>query len=308
MKVYQETWPGRVFPVTFGSGGASVTAGGQNVMPFYEEDGSTPNRTAVAFEVPDRIPGRYPEALEAFLPPGGYSAALYAKKAQEEFGASLICLNLLSAKPDEGDTDAGHAIGVVQSVLEAVSVPLIVKGSGNARKDGEILPILCRETKGASLLIGSAVPENYGEIASAALEGGHCLIAESPIDINIAKQLNIMLTDSGFPMDRIVMDPTTGAIGYGLEYSCSIMERARLAALAGDVTLAAPFINFVGREVWHVKESYASEPLWGDEKARGCMWEAMTALTFAQYGSDIVVMRHPGAMKLFSDTLEKLIA
>jgi acetyl-CoA decarbonylase/synthase complex subunit delta len=159
--------------------------------------------------------------------------------------------------------------------------------------------------------VGSAVQDNYKTLTAAVLADGHNIIAESPIDINIAKQLNILISDMGLPLERIVINPTIGALGYGLEYAYSIMERARLAALAGDKTVACPFICFVGQEAWRVKEAKASQqefPSWGPQLERGIIWEAMTATALIQAGADILVMRHPEAIEKVNEYIESLMA
>jgi acetyl-CoA decarbonylase/synthase complex subunit delta len=159
--------------------------------------------------------------------------------------------------------------------------------------------------------VGKAVQDNYKTIVAAALADGHNIIAESPIDINIAKQLNILISDMGLPLERIVIDPTIGALGYGLEYAYSIMERARLAALSGDKTVASPFICFVGQEAWRAKEAKASItefPSWGPEEKRGILWETLTATALIQTGADILVMRHPKAVEKVNNYIESLMS
>jgi acetyl-CoA decarbonylase/synthase complex subunit delta len=172
------------------------------------------------------------------------------------------------------------------------------------------LPACCEAAKGERCLVGSAVQDNYKTLTAAVLADGHNIIAESPIDINIAKQLNILISDMGLPLERIVINPTIGALGYGLEYAYSIMERARLAALAGDKTVASPFICLVGQEAWRAKEAKASAsefPAWGPESERGIIWEAITATALIQSGADILVMRHPQAIEKVNKYIENLM-
>jgi acetyl-CoA decarbonylase/synthase complex subunit delta len=179
-------------------------------------------------------------------------------------------------------------------------VPLIILGCGDDAKDNQILPAASEAAKGEGCLIGNALQDNYKTLAAAALADGHNIIAESPIDINIAKQLNILISDMGLPLERIVINPTIGALGYGLEYAYSIMERARLAALSGDKTVASPFICFVGQEAWRAKE--AKDGL----REQGIAWEVITTAALIQAGGDILVMRHPKAAEEVNKYIENL--
>jgi acetyl-CoA decarbonylase/synthase complex subunit delta len=178
---------------------------------------------------------------------------------------------------------------------------MIVIGCGDDEKDNAMLPVVSEALKGRQCLIGSATQDNYKTLTVSALADGHSIIAESPIDINIAKQLNILISDMGLPLERIIIDPTTGALGYGLEYAYSIMERARLAALSGDKTVASPFICFIGQEAWKAKEAKVS-------LQQGIIWEAMTAAALLEAGADILVMRHPAAIDKVNKHIENLMS
>ncbi|MDQ7823034.1 MAG: CO dehydrogenase/acetyl-CoA synthase subunit delta [Candidatus Eremiobacteraeota bacterium] len=305
METYKEQWTGKVLEVTIGAtaaeGGTRVAAvriGGETTLPFYLFEGEMPHMPVIAMEIFDRPPHDAPGALAEVFSDVWDDAARWAEKCVASFGAEMICLNLISTKPDEEDSGPGEARETVRRVLGAVKVPLVIRGPGVAEKDNLIIPAVSEEAKGERVLLGAAVQENYREAVRTALANGHCLIAESPIDINIAKQTNILLGDEGLPLDRVVMDPTTGGLGYGLEYTYSIMERARIAALGGDRVLGCPFVNFVGYEAWHAKEAKADNPQWGERNRRGALWEAMTALAFLQAGSDLLVMHHPAAVSL----------
>jgi len=198
----------------------------------------------------------------------------------------------------------------LSQLLKKVDVPLIVLGCGDDTKDNLILPACCEAARGERCLVGSAAQDNYKTLTAAVLADGHNIIAESPIDINIAKQLNILISDMGLPLERIVINPTIGALGYGLEYAYSIMERARLAALAGDKTVASPFICLVGQESWRAKDAKAAQaefPSWGLESERGIIWEAITATALIQAGADILVMRHPKAIEKVNKYIEELM-
>jgi acetyl-CoA decarbonylase/synthase complex subunit delta len=176
-------------------------------------------------------------------------------------------------------------------------VPLIVWGTANPQKDEEVLKKIAEETQGESLILGPVEDKNHKGIGAAAMGFGHTLISSSPIDVNLAKQVNILLENLGMPMDRVIVDPTTGGLGYGMEYSYSVMERLRMAALnQGDDKLQLPLINNIGNEVWKCKEAKQSveeAPTLGDPEKRGIMMEAVAAVSYLVAGSDVLIMRHP---------------
>jgi acetyl-CoA decarbonylase/synthase complex subunit delta len=209
-------------------------------------------------------------------------------------------LHLLGTHPDRGDRTPDQAVADVRSVLDAVSCPLIVKGPGTGAKQNEVLSRVAEAASGEGIALHSACQEDYKTLAAVAVAYGQVLIAESPIDINIAKQVNILLSEASVDISRVLIDPLTGALGYGLEYTYSVMERMRLAALAGEPMLSCPVICLVGEEVWKTKEAKtpaAKEPAWGPEVARGIHWEVATALPLLLAGADILVLRHPEALK-----------
>jgi acetyl-CoA decarbonylase/synthase complex subunit delta len=219
-------------------------------------------------------------------------------------------VKLQGAHPDFGNRSADAEAKFISQLLKKVSVPLIIAGCDDDAKDNQVLPACCEAAKGERCLIGDAMQDNYKTLAAAVSADGHSIIAESPIDINIAKQLNILISDMGLPVERIVINPTIGAMGYGLEYAYSIMERARLAALSGDKMMASPFICFVGQETWRTKEVKASVtefPSWGPEAERGIVWEALTATALLQAGADILVMRHPKAVEKVQKYIDELM-
>jgi acetyl-CoA decarbonylase/synthase complex subunit delta len=219
-------------------------------------------------------------------------------------------LRLQGAHPDLGDRKPDEEAKFVKDIISNIGVPLIIVGSGDDAKDNLVLPACAEAAKGERCLIGSAVQDNYKTLTAACQADGHNIIAESPIDINIAKQLNILIHEMGFDENKIVINPTVGALGYGMEYAYSIMERARLAALTGDKMMAMPFICFVGFEAWRAKEAKATmdeHPQWGKQLERGIVWEILTATSFLQSGADILVMRHPKAIKEVKDHINKLM-
>jgi len=250
-------------------------------------------------EVWDVTPTDWPDVLKKPFEGVLDNTAAWAQKCVKDFSADLICLKLQGIHPDTENKSPEDAAKTVKEVLQKVDVPLIILGCGDNEKDSAVLPKCSEAAKGEKCLIGSAVQENYRTLVASCLADGHSVVAESPIDINIAKQLNILITDMGITPERIVIDPTIGSLGYGLEYGYSIMERARLAALSGDKMLSMPFSCLVGQEAWRAKEAKAlsSEfPDWGDEKKRGPAWEIVTATTLLQAGADLLIMRHPKAV------------
>lgn len=320
MKMLEEArgkWVGSLNEVVIGAtkeeGGtrtSKVTVGGEKTLPFLGYEGSTNNRPVVAMEIWDREPEDWPNPLMEALGDAVKSPAEWAKKCVEEFGAEMICLKLMGTHPDFGNASPQSAAAVVKSVLAATGVPLIIWGCDHNEKDNEVLPRCSEAAKGEKCLIGAVKEDNYKTLVSFCLADGHSLIGLSPIDINIAKQVNILVSEMGYPLDRVVMYPTTGALGYGLEYVYSIQERSRVAALGGDKMMSMPVICMVGQESWRAKEAKASAEEaagWGDENTRGLFWEIATATALLQAGSDIMVMRHPAAMTAIKNVINKLV-
>lgn len=293
-------WPGTIRTVTLGSGSRqALTVGGGNSLPLHLFEGSFPHRPALALEVTDVDLDRWLDAVRQ--PWGGVLGrpAEAARRAVGEFGADLVMLHLAGTHPDRGNRSPEEAAADVRAVLDAVKVPLIVKGPGAGRRQNDVLARVAETCSGEGLVLHSACPEDYKTLAAVAVAYGHVLVAESPIDLNIAKQLNILLTDANMDLNRLLIDPLTGGLGYGLEYTYSVMERIRLAALGGDAMLNAPVICLVGEEAWKAKEVKVpreKEPHWGDERRRGVQWEVATALSLVEAGAEVLVLRHPEAL------------
>ncbi len=314
----KEKWTGAIGALTLGAteadGGTrtqTVTIGGADGLPFIHFEGRTPHRPVVAIEIQDRPPEDWPAPLLEVWGDVLQSPADWARKAVAEAGAELICLRLTGTHPDAGDRSPEAAADTVRSVLNAVGVPLVIWGSEHEEKDNEVLPRCSQAAAGERCLLGAATEDNYKTLVASCQADGHALIGLSPIDINIAKQINILISEMGFPLNRVVMYQTTGALGYGIEYTYSIQERGRLAALGGDKMMALPVICMIGQEAWRVKEAKASaeeQPDWGDAASRGIYWELATAATLLQAGSDIMVMRHPQAALALKDTINRLTA
>jgi len=301
-----EKWPGVISTVTIGAkkeeGGTrsdTVKIGGQSMMPLLFREGVIPNKPKIAFEIWDIAPLDFDEELIAAYGKAINDPFAWADICVNEFKAQLLCLKMQGTHPDFGNKSPESAAEFISTLLSKVKVPLIIIGSGDDAKDNLVMPACSEAARGQRCLIGCAVQDNYKTLVASVLADGHSIIAESPIDINIAKQLNILISDMGLSLERIIINPTIGALGYGLEYAYSIMERARLAALSGDKTLACPFICFVGQEAWRTKEAKASPQ-------QGIIWETLTATSLIQSGADLLVMRHPKAARNLSNHIEEL--
>ena len=297
-----EKWSGKIAEVAIGSGGPAgiIKVGGQETLPFLFSEGKIPNAPRIAFEIWDVNPADWPLELKSAWGESLKDPFVWAEACVNKYQAQALCLRLAGAHPDYGNRSAADEAKLASGLAQKFGLPMIVIGCGDKEKDNAVLPAVSEALKGRQCLIGSATQDNYKTLTAACLADGHSIIAESPIDINIAKQLNILISDMGLPLERIVIDPTTGALGYGLEYAYSIMERARLAALSGDKTVASPFICFVGLEAWKAKEAKVSPE-------QGIVWEAMTAAALLQAGADILVMRHPAAIEKVNKHIEDLM-
>jgi len=313
-----EKWTAAIHEVTIGATpadggtrGSVVTVGGARDLPFIKTEGGVARKPVVAMEVFDCEPTEWPAPLLEALGDVVKSPAAWAKACVEQYGAEMICLTLIGTHPDSGDRSPEEAAATVKSILEAVDVPLMIWGCDHDEKDNEVLPRCSQAAAGEKCLFGTAKEDNYKTLVASCLADGHSLVGLSPIDINIAKQVNILVSEMGFPLDRVVMYQTTGALGYGIEYTYSIQERGRVAALSGDKMMALPVVCMVGQEAWRAKESKATneeQPDWGDAKTRGVFWEYTTASVLLQAGSDILVMRHPEAAKAIRAHIDNLTA
>lgn len=297
VNIIKERWTSKVAESTLGSNGLKV--GGESTLPFMHFEGAMPNRPVVALEIFDVEPQEWPAMLKEAYGDVMSDPVAWAKKAVE-LGADMVALRLMSAHPDWSNAGADQVAKTAKAVADAVDVPLIVVGCGVEEKDGEILPVVAEALEGKKAFIGCATQANYKGITAAANAYGHNLIASSPLDINLCKQLNILINEMGLPLDRIAFDPIISALGYGIEYGYSIMERARVGALTGDKTLATPVVCFVGQEAWKAKEAREADvPEWGAQDDRAILWETTTATTFAIAGGTIFVLRHPESVKRF---------
>ncbi len=299
---YKESYSGSVKEITLGKGDKAVKVGGETCYPFYQFEGDMPNKPKIAMEIWDMKPEEWAEpVLEPFKDVVSDTAA-WAKKCVQEYGAEILVLQLKSIDPNGENASAEDAAKTVQKVMNAVDVPLIVWGCANVQKDEEVLKHIAQVCQDKGLILGPVEDANHKGIGAAAMGYGHLVISSSPIDVNLAKQVNILLENLGMPMDRVIIDPTTGGLGYGMEYSYSVMERLRMAAMAqGDDKLQFPMINNLGNEVWKCKE--AKQPLdeapeQGDPERRGILMEAVGAISYLMAGSDILIMRHPESIRM----------
>lgn len=292
-----------------GTRGRTYTIGGATCMPFHLWEGEMPNRPLVAMEMFDTISEKYPETLRNIYGDLLSKPAEMAKVCVDKYGADLISVRLEGTHPDKGNRSAEQSVELVKAVLEAVHVPLIITaGHNNFDKNNEVMKAIAQSCEGENLLLNMVEQNNYRTIAGAALAYRHSIVAQSPIDVNIAKQLNILLTNMNVKPEQIVMDPMTGAAGYGIEYTYSVMERIRLTGLSGDKMLAGPMILSPGQECAKIKEFKASGadfPAWGDLTSRAAMWELATSVNLLYAGADILIMYHPeAAMKTKKTILE----
>lgn len=297
---YIEKATGEVKEVVIGKNGKVIKVGGTKALNFHYFEGEIPNSIKIAYEILDIKPEDWPESLAKYYQDVWYDPGLWAKKCVETYGAEVICVYLQGTDPNGLNLPASHAVEVVKKVASSVNVPLIIWGSGNAEKDVEVLREVSEVVRERGAVIGPVVEANHRTLGATAMGYRLLLIASSPIDVNLAKQLNILLENIGVPLDKILIDPSIGALGYGIEYTYSVMERIRIAALFGeDTKLACPLICSIGREVWKTKEAnLPSDEVFGDQEERGVLMEAITGVVLAIAGGDILIMRHPQAIKL----------
>ncbi|NCF65712.1 MAG: acetyl-CoA decarbonylase/synthase complex subunit delta [Chloroflexi bacterium] len=317
IEIPKDNWPGSVRTVTIGAtpaeGGtrtSTVTVGGEKALPFMHFEAEMPHRPVIALEIKDRRPDDWSPLLletwgDAMDSPGSWA------KAAEAAGADLLQLSLSLTDAKGNPTTPDMAVTAVQAVLNSSGLPLMVFGPGQAEADNKLLVPIADATKGERMVLGICEDKNYRTIVAAAMGNDHLVNARSPMDVNLAKQLNILISDMNMPLDRIIMDPTTGALGYGIEYGYSAMERLRLAALQGDAMTQLPMLVTPGFEAWKTKESKVGEGVpaeWGDWLARAINWETLTAMALLESGANILVLRHPESLRRVSIAIDELTA
>ena len=312
----KEKWTAAINVVTLGAtadqGGTrkkTVTVGGATTLPFMNFEGEIPNPPVIAGYVSDVVPD-WPDKIKDQIGKEIASPAEWAQKNVQEFGADLISLKMLGADPSGEDRAPADCAKVVSDIIKAVDVPLIIWGCGDDEKDSHVLPECSQAAKGENCLIGSAKESNYMTVVAICKADKHLIISEAPVDINIGKQVNILLQDAGYDLGNVVMFQTTAALGYGYDYVYTIMERARIAGLKGDNLMAAPQIADIAGETYRVKEAIADEdilPGWGGLEKRGPLWEAACAEGYLQAGADILIMTTPIAINSVRKTIDRVM-
>ena len=302
---------GKINAVTLGTGDNAIVIGGQNVLPFYSFDAAIENAPKIGVEVSDLASQWDYAGLNEYYA-GCTTMADYAKKAEAIEGCDFICLNFLGADPNGADRSVAECVADAKAVAEAVSKPIVVMGCKNVEKDSELLAAIAEALAGKNVLLMSAKNENYKTVgASVALASGQKVGAETTDDINLAKQLNIMMKGLNVNPASIVMDIGTAAVGYGYEYAASTFDRIRLAALAqSDADLQMPILAAVCNDTWGVKESTASEedePAWGCREERAISMEIATAAADLTGGADAVVLRHPASVATIKKFITELV-
>lgn len=305
-----ENMSGKVQEMTLGTAGRTVAVGGGTTLPFHTFEGAKSHRPVIAIEIQDVPPADWPDEVRTQYDAVSGDTVAWAKYCQDTLKADAIALRLTGTHPDRENRSVEDAVATIKAVLDAIEVPLIILGSNHVEKDSKVLVAAAEAASGRNCVIGKAQEANYKTIVAAALAHNHKLIAMSELDINLAKQLNILITQMGFDTARVLTDPMCSALGYGLEYTYSVMERIRLAALAqNDATMQPPIMGDVGMYVWKIKEVTAAEadvPAWGALAERGVAWESVTATALSMAGANMLIMRHPKAVDAVRKTLDEL--
>jgi len=310
-EVPKTAYSGKVREMALGGGDKKVTVGGETAYPFYLFEGEMPCLPKIAMEVWDTPPTDWPEAaLEPFAGVTDDPVA-WAKKCVDDYGAEMVALQLISTDPNGLHRGADEAVEVVKKVADAIDVPLIIWGTANPEKDTAVLRKAAEVCQGKNLIMGPIEEGDHKKIGAAVIGYHHTAIASTPIDINLAKQLNILLNNLGVPDEQIIVDATVSGIGYGMEYCYSVMERIRMAGLIQqDERLQFPIICNLSKEVWKTKEVSLEDDalMMGNAKKRGILMEAMSAMALLMAGGDVMIMRHPEAIRLIKEMIAELTA
>jgi len=310
-EIPEQPYSGRIGETTLGAGDGAVTVGGGDSYPFHLFEGNMPNAPKVAMEVWDYDPSEeWPEAAIAPFKDVIGTPDAWAKKCVDEYGADLIVLQLKSTDPNGMDRAADESAEITKKVADAVNVPVVLWGTANNTKDEEVLKKISESCEGKNVSLGPVEEANHKGVGASALGYGQTIVSSSPIDVNLAKQLNILLGNLGVSGDKIIIDPTTGGLGYGMEYSYSVMERIMMAALTQeDDKLQIPMICNLGNEIWkckEAKEAIEDAPTLGDPEKRGIMMESVAAVCYLMAGASVVVLRHPESVRLTKSFIELL--
>jgi acetyl-CoA decarbonylase/synthase complex subunit delta len=307
----REKIPGQIATMVLGrtadQGGTrkvSHTIGGGTSMPFIRAESGTPNRPRIAMEVHSGKPelrGAGAEELAGVLD----DPVAWARACENDWGADLVCLKFTGANPDDMDCSVDETAALTKEVLGSVGLPLMFYGCGDEEKDAAIMSAIGDMIKPEGAVIGVAENDKYKSMAAAAIAYNAHLVAFSNLDINLAKQLNILLLEYDFPADRIIMDPLQGALGYGVEYSFSVIERIRLAALSGDKTIQMPMVCDASIAN-NYREAYEPSDAWGSPNTRSILWEGVTAMSSMTGGADLVIVRCPSTVRYLNRMLDRL--
>lgn len=297
-KTSVQKYAGSINKLEFGTGENAVTIGGENTLPYQAFDGNTGSKTAIGLEILDVYPEKWLEELKQLYGAAAGDSVSWAKHVEEKYSPDFICLRLEGADPNGLNKSPEECAALAKEVAQAVKVPLVIAGTQNHEKDTKLFEKIAEELTGCNVVLLSAVEENYKRIGAAgALAYGHKVSAESSVDINLAKQLNILLNQLGVKNEDLIMNVGSAAVGYGFEYVASTMDRIRLAALGqNDKSLQMPIITPVSFDTWSVKESIASQedaPEWGNQEERGIAMEVSTAASVICSGANAVILRHP---------------
>ena len=310
LQVPKNTYTGKINVVKLGKDDTETAVGGEAALPFYNFEGEIPNKPIIAIEVYDAKPSDWPQVVSKYYSDVFDDPVKWAQKSIDEYGADAICLKLSKINPDAGDMSPEDAAEITKTVRESIGKPLIVYGTGPMEKIAEVMKKISEKNKDSNILMGWVEEDNYKTMAAAAMAYNNNVVALNPLDVNIAKQLNILLTNLGLSADRVAMDPSSSSLGYGIEYCYSAMERLKIAALIQDDKMTQmPIINNIAPEVWKVKEVKESEenyPRWGSQEERGINWETISCMSMLLSGTDIIVMRHPKAVSLIKEIIKDL--
>ena len=302
---------GKISEVVIGTGDKAIKLGGENVLPFYSFDGDTGNVQKVGVEINDIYPESWIDCYKEMYKDVANDPALWAKYVQDNTEADFVCLRFVGADPNADDKSPEECAEVAKNVVESVSLPVVIAGCGNHEKDAKVFEKVSQAVDGNNCLFLAATEDNYKAVGAATtMAYSHKVVAESSVDINLAKQLNVLLTQLGVKQDNIVMNVGCSAVGYGYEYVASTMDRIRLAAFnQNDKQLQVPIVTPVSFEVGHVKEAIAEEsdqPEWGDNEKRSIAMEVSTAASVLVGGSDAVILRHPESIKTIKSLVSEL--
>ena len=309
-QVPKDEYNGKINSLKIGTGNSEIHVGGEAALPFYNFEGEIPNKPIIAMDVYDKMPENLPVYLKEYYKDVADDPVKFAKKCIDEFGADAICLHITKVNPDVGEMTPEEAAELVSRLRQEIDKPLIIYADAPLESVAEVMKKVSEINAETDILLGWVEEDNYKTLAASAIGYKNNLIALNPLDVNIAKQLNILLTQLGLPPDRIAMDPSSSGLGYGIEYCFSAMERLKIAALLQDDKMTQmPIINNIATEIWKVKEVRESEeayPEWGKVEERGINWESISAMCMLLSGSNIVTMMHPTAVKIVKEIINEL--